>query len=78
MLFTSGCVFEWVDFCGTAQNPYTAQIHVAFFLQVCKLKVLEQWDAVVVRIVVVPLESLGVEEDCVVGESIVAVDDVPV
>lgn len=61
---------------GASQDPGAAQIDVPLLLEVLGAEALEQLQGVVVRVVVVPLEALGVVEEDVGGEGVVAVDEV--
>lgn len=64
------------DLDGAAQHPGASQVDVALVLEALDLEFLEEGQGVVVEVVVVPLEALGVVEDDVFGEGVVAVDDV--
>lgn len=68
---------EWVDLDRATEHPGTAQVHVALFLKVGDLELLEHRDAVVVGIVVVPLEALRMNEEHRIWEIVVVVDDIP-
>jgi hypothetical protein len=59
-----------------AEDPDAAEVDVALVLEVLDAEALEEGQGVVVGVVVVPLEALGVVEDDVAGEGVVAVDDV--
>lgn len=61
---------------GAAEDPGAAQVDVALLLEVGDAEALEQLQGVVVGVVVVPLEALGVVEEDVGGEGVVAIDDV--
>lgn len=65
------------DFDGTPENPRAAEVNVALFLEVRNLEVAEHANAVVVGVVVVPLVSLGVDEEDHFGQAVVVVDDIP-
>jgi hypothetical protein len=65
---------ERVDFAWATEKPDAADVHVALFLEVRELEVAEHRDTIVVRVVVVPLISLGVDKENGVGEVIVVVD----
>ncbi len=70
-------VGERADLDGAAEDPGAAQIDVPLLLEVGDAEALEQLQGVVVGVVVVPLEALGVVEEDVGGEGVVAIDDVP-
>jgi len=63
-----------LDLVGAAEGPGAADVDVAFFLEVRQLEVAKHGEAVVVRVVVVPLVAVGVDEEDVVGEGRVVVD----
>lgn len=67
-----------VDLGGAAEDPGAAQVHIAGLLETVEAEAREQREGVVVRVVVVPLETFGVVKDDVAGEGVVAVDDVAV
>ena len=62
----------------TAQNPGTAEIHIATLLEVRNLKAPYHWHTVVVGVVVVPLVALGVDKENIVGEVVIIINYVPV
>ncbi len=64
-----------MDFGGTTKDPHAAQVDVARSLDVISLQMSERGKGVVVGVVVVPGEAVGVDEDGVRGEGVVAVDD---
>lgn len=66
------------DFHRTPENPRTAEVNVALFLEIRDLKVAEHTDAVVVGIIVVPLVSLGMDEQEGFGKTVVVVDYIPI
>lgn len=66
----------WTDLGRASQDPRTAEVHVALLLEVLGSKTPEHGDAVVVGVVVVPLEALRVDEEHHVGEAVVVVDNV--
>jgi hypothetical protein len=69
---------ERVDLARAAEKPGAADVHVALFLEVWELEVAEHRDAIVVRVVVVPLVSLGVDKEDGFREIIVIVDDIAI
>jgi hypothetical protein len=70
-------VGKWVNLDRAAEGPDTAEIHVSFLLEVGGLEVAQHGDAIVVWVVVVPLEALGVDEEHYIGEVFVVIDNVP-
>lgn len=70
-------VLEGLDLGGATEDPGAAEVDVALLAEVFDAEALEEGEGVVVRVVVVPLEALGVVEDDVAGEGVVSVDDVP-
>lgn len=66
------------DLRGAAEDPYASEVDVAGLAEVFEAKVLEEWEGVVVWVVVVPLESLGVMEDDVARQDVVVIDQVSV
>ena len=46
-----------------AQDPGAAQIHIPLFLEIRDLEIAENGHTIVVRVVVVPLVSLGMDEE---------------
>lgn len=67
-----------LNLAGTAERPGAAYIHVAFLLEVWQLEVSQHREAVVVGIVVMPLVSIRVDEEDVVGKGVIMVDYVSV
>lgn len=67
-----------MDFGRTSQDPDTAEVHIALFLYIGYLEVLEHSEAVVVGIVVVPLVSFGVDEEHYIREMVIVVDYIPI
>lgn len=65
---------KWLDLRWTAQTPCATYIHIAFFLEVGQLEVSEHGYAIVIRVVIVPLVTVGMDEEDVVGEGRVVVD----
>lgn len=67
-----------MDLLWTPQDPGTAQVNVTLLLEVWELEIAQHWHAIVVGVVVVPLVSLGMDEEDRVGEVVIIVDDVPI
>lgn len=76
-LVLGGVVLDGADLGRAAEDPDASQVDVALGAEVLEAEALEEREGVVVGVVVVPLETLGVVEDDVAGEGVVAVDDVP-
>lgn len=76
VLLGGGFVLDGLDLGGAAEDPDAAQVGVADLLEVVEAELLQQRERIVVGVVVVPLEALGVVEDDVSGQVVVAVDDV--
>lgn len=61
------------DLIRTSKHPSASYVHVAFFLEVGKLEMSKHGKAVVIRVVVMPLVAVGVNEEDVVGQIVVVV-----
>lgn len=59
-----------------SENPGAAQVDIALFLEVGDLETVEHRDAVVVGVVVMPLISLGMDEEHGFGETVIVIDDI--
>ena len=68
--------FGWAEALGTADGPVAAEVHVALHLQMVEAKPAEHSEPIVFRVVIVPLEAVGVGEDHVVWETVVVIDDI--
>lgn len=75
LLLLARIVLVRLDLVWAAELPSTAQIDVAFLLEVGYLEVAQHHQAVVIGIVVVPLVSRRVQEERVIREVVVIVDD---
>lgn len=69
-------VGEGMDFIRATQDPGAAQIDVSFFLNIGGLNFADHGNAIVVRVIVVPLVALGVDEEHDIGQVVVVVNDV--
>lgn len=77
VLLGGSLVAEGPNLSRTAQDPGASQVDVTLLLEILETESLQERKRIVVGVVVVPLEALGVMEQNVSREGIVAVDDVP-
>lgn len=71
-------LFQRVDFTRTPKGPRTSNVDVSFLLKIWELEMAQHGHAVIVWIVVVPLIAVRMDEEDVVGESVVVVYDVAI
>lgn len=71
-------VARGLEFGGTADHPRAAQVDVARFTHVVGVQVSDGNGRVVEGVIVVPLIAAAVQEDDDIGESPVAIDNIPV
>lgn len=71
-------VLDWVNFSRAAQHPHTAQVDVSLLFEVIESETLQQRQGIVIRVVIMPLKSLGMVEENVAWQRVVTVDNVPV
>lgn len=72
------CFFKRLNLVWAAEGPCAADVNVAFLLEVRQLEVAEHRNAVVVRVIVVPLVAIRMYEEDIVGKRVVVVDYVAV
>lgn len=69
-------IAQGVDLARAAECPDAPQIDISLVLEVWDLEVAQHGDAVIVWIVVMPLEALRVNEEHDIGEVLVIIDEV--
>ena len=57
-------ICEWMYFCRTAKHPRAPKIRVSHVSDICDIQTLKVALTVVVRVIVVPLISFWMYEDC--------------
>lgn len=76
ILFGGSFVLDGSDFDRAPQHPDATQVGVADLFEVVETKFLKERESVVIRVVVVPLESFGMVENNVSRQGIVTIDDI--